>query len=128
MAVTPSEVYKFNAEKQRQIYSENELDDEGPLRVLRQKLVGHWTGTSMAMKQQTENVQARALCDLSLDSTCGGHQEIFLGSHVGCCGIVVPMIVELFQHIPTPSSEEPEAILVLITKLDEIYAFSLDGD
>jgi len=38
------------------------------------------------------------------------------------------MIVELFQHIPTPSSEEPEAILVLITKLDEIYAFSLDGD
>jgi len=51
MAVTPSEVYKFNAEKQRQIYSENELDDEGPLRVLRQKLVGHWTGTSMAMKQ-----------------------------------------------------------------------------
>jgi len=51
-----------------------------------------------------------------------------LGSHVGGCGNVVPVVVELLRHVPAVSSEEPEAILILITKLDEIYAFGLFDD
>jgi len=53
MAVTASEVYKFNAEKLRQLCSEKGLDNEGPVRLLRQRLVRHLTETSMARKQDT---------------------------------------------------------------------------
>jgi len=50
------------------------------------------------------------------------------GSHVGGCGKVVPVIVELLRQVPALSSEEPEAILGLVTKLDEIHALCLvDG-
>jgi len=128
MAVTASEVYKFNAEKLRQLCSEEGLDKEGPVRLLRQGLVRHLTGTSMASKQDTETEQASARSDLSLDSTRGGPQDPFLGSHVGGCGNVVPVIVELLRHVPTLSSEEPEAILGLITKLEEIHALGLVDD
>jgi len=43
MNVTASEVYKFNAEKLRQLCSEEGLDNEGPVRLLRQRLVRHLT-------------------------------------------------------------------------------------
>jgi len=128
MAVTASEVYKFNAEKLRQLCSEEGLDNEGPVRLLRQRLVHHLTGTSMASKQDTETEQASARSDLSLDATRSGPQDPFCGSHVGGCGNVVPVIVELLRHVPTFSSEEPEAILGLITKLDEIHALGLVDD
>jgi len=38
------------------------------------------------------------------------------------------VIVEIMRHIPNLSFEVPEAILVLITNLDEIYAFCLVDD
>jgi len=76
MAVSASEVFKFNAEKQYIISSMQGLEDEGPLRLLRQIMVGHLTGTGMAIKQENEIVQARARGELSLDSTRNGHQEL----------------------------------------------------
>jgi len=115
MAVTASEVYKFNAEKLRQLCSEEGLDNEEPFRLLRQRLVRHLTGTSMASKQDTETEQASVRSDLSLDATHSGPQEPFCGCRVGGCGNVVPVIVELLRHDPPLSSEEPEAILGLIT-------------
>ena len=48
----------------------------------------------MAMKQENQTVQAWARGNMSLDSTHGGHKEHYLGSHVGGCGNVVPIIVE----------------------------------
>jgi len=128
MAVTVSEIYKFNVEKLRHLCSEEGLDNEGPVRLLRERLVRHLTGTSMASKQDTETVQASARSDWSLDATRGGPQDHFLGSHVGGFGNVVPVIVELLRHVPALSSEEPEAILVLITKLEEIHALGLVDD
>ena len=93
MAVTASDVYKFNAEKLRQLCSEEELDNEGLVRLLLQRLVRHLTGTSMASKQNTETDQASARSDLSLDATRSGPQEHFFGSRVVGCGNVVPIIV-----------------------------------
>ena len=51
-----------------------------------------------------------------------------MGSHVGRCGKVVPVIVEFIRHIPTLSSEDHEATRGLITKLDEIYSLRLCDD
>jgi len=82
----------------------------------------------MVSKQDTKTEQASARSDLSLDATRGGPQDPFLGSHVGGCGNVVPVIVELLRHVPVLSSEEPEAILGLITKLEEIHALGLVDD
>jgi len=92
MAVTASEVYKFNAENLRQICSEERLNNEVNFRLLRQRLARHLTGTYIANKQDTLTEEASARNDLSLHATRGGLQELFCGSHVGGCGNVVPTI------------------------------------
>ena len=96
MAVTASEVFKFKAERQRQTFCEEGLHDEGSLRLFRQKLLGYLTGTSKAIKQETETVQASPWAEFSLDSTRGGHQDPFSGSHVRGSGKVVPVMFSYF--------------------------------
>jgi len=97
MAVTASNVYKFNAEKLRQICSHKGLDNEGPIRLLQQRLLRHFSGTGMASKQATYTEQASARRDLSLDATRFGPQEHFVVSHVLGYGNLVPIIVELLR-------------------------------
>jgi len=50
MALTASEVYRITAESLRQLRSEEGLDCEGPVRLLRQRLVRHLTDNSMESK------------------------------------------------------------------------------
>ena len=77
MAVTASKVYKFNAEKLRQICSDEGMNIEGQVRLLQQRLVRHLTGTGIANIQATDTEQECARRDLSLDATHVGPQEHF---------------------------------------------------
>jgi len=75
----------------------------------------------MPIKQDTESKEVSALIELSLGANHSGPQEHFCDSHIGCCGIVVPVIVELLRNVPALSCDEPEGILFLITRLVEIH-------
>ena len=128
MALTASEIYKLTAEKLRQLCSEEGLDSEGPVRSLQQRLVRHLSMSMMASKQYTEPEQASAQTDLSLDVTIGEPQNRNNSSHVGPSDSSVPVVVELLRKVQSLSSEEPEAILQLVNKLDEIHALGLIDD
>jgi len=91
-------------------------------------LLRHLTAKSIASKQDTETEQVSARSDLSLVATYSGLQDPFCGCHVTGCSNVVPVIVELLWHKRTLSSEDPEAILGLITKLDEIHTLGFVDD
>ena len=128
MALRASEIYKLTAEELRDLCSEEGLDSAGPVRLLRQRLVDHLTTSMMGSKQDTETEQASVRTDLSLDATHGGAQNPTNGSHVGGGDNTVPVVVELLRKVPPLSSEEPEAILRLVGKLDEIYSLGLTDD
>ena len=112
MAVTTSKVYKFNAEELRQICSNEGQGNEGPVRLLQQRLVCHLTGKGMASERATDTERACAQSDLSLDATSIGPQDHFCGSHLVGCGNVVPVIVEILRPVASVSSDEPGSILV----------------
>ena len=128
MAVTPSEFYKLNVDELRLRCFEEGLSSEGPVRLLRPRLVRHLTGATMESKQHAEKAQASAQSNVSLDATHGGPFESNFGSHAGGCSNVVPVIVELLRKVPSLSSDEPEAILRLVGKLDEICSLGLVDD
>jgi len=82
----------------------------------------------MESKQHAETAQASVQSDVSLIATRSGPPEANFGSHVGGCSNVVPVIVELLRQIPSLNSDEPEAILRLVSKLDEIHGLGLADD
>ena len=82
----------------------------------------------MESKEHTETTQASAMSEVSLDPPHSGPFESNFGSHVGGCSNVVPVIVELLRKVPSLSSDEPEAILRLVGKLDEIHSLGLVDD
>jgi len=128
MAVTPSEIYKLNVDELRQLCSEEGLSSEGPVRLLRPRLVRHLTGATMESKQHAETAHASVQSDVSLDGTRSRPPESNFGSHVGGCSNVVPVIVELLRQVPYLTSDDPEAFLRLGSKLDEIHGLGLVDD
>ena len=128
MAVTPSEIYKLNVDELRQLCSEERLSSEGPVGLLRPMLVWHLTGATIESKQHAETAQASVQIDVSLDATRSGPPEANFGSNVGGFSNVVPVIVELLRQVPSLTSDEPEAILRLVSKLDEIHSLGLVDD
>ena len=128
MALTATEIYKLGVEKLREICSEQGLDSEGPVRLLRQRLVRHLSSIEMASKQEDNTEQASVQSDLSSNATCEGPQNSMYNPPVGGYDNTVPVIVELLRQVPRLTSEEPEAILCLISRLDEIHALGLADD
>ena len=121
-------IYNLNVDDLRQLCSEEGLSSEGPVRLLRPRLVRHLTGATMESKQHAETAQASAQSDVSVDATHSGPFESNFGSHVGGCSNVVPVIVKLLRKVPSLSSDEPEAILRFVGKLDEIHSLGLVDD
>ena len=128
MVVTPSEIYKLNVKDLQQLCSAECLGIEGTVRLLRPRIVRHLTGANMESKPHTDTAQAIAQGDASLDPIHSEPFESNFGSHMGGCSYVVPANVELLRKIPSLSSDEPEAILRLIGKLDEIRNLGLVDD
>ena len=86
MAVIASKVYMLKAEKQREIYREQGLVNEGSVRQLQHRLVRHVNRTDMASKQANNKEKTSPRKDLSLHATRFVPQEHFGGSHVFRCG------------------------------------------
>jgi len=82
----------------------------------------------MTSKQERESEQASARTSSSLGAAVGDPQNPNNSSHVGPGDSPVTVVVELLRKFQTLSSEEPEAILRLVSKLDEIHALELIDD
>jgi len=81
----------------------------------------------MTSKQDMEPEQANAQTVLSLDAAIGDPQNPN-SSHVSPSDSSVPAVIELLRKVHSLSSEEPEAILRLVNKLDKIHALGLMDD
>jgi len=82
----------------------------------------------MASEQDVDSQQASVPNDLSSEMIHAGPQNFSNSSHVGGNDNQVSVFVELWPQVPSLSSGEPEAILRLVSRLDEIYALGLiDG-
>jgi len=82
----------------------------------------------MASKQDVDIEQASVQTNLSSDATHGGPENFRNSSHVGTSDNSVPVIVNLLRQVPSLSPEEPEAILRLVSRLDEIHTLGLMDD
>ena len=82
----------------------------------------------MASQQDAKTPQASVSTDLSADTIQTGPHNVDNSSHVGGSDNPVPVLFELLRQVPSLSSEEPEAILQLIKRLEEIYALGLTDD
>ena len=81
----------------------------------------------MASKEEGPPEQASDQTDVSADVV---HKPPILGnsSHGNASDNPVSVLVELLRQVPALSSEEPEAILGLVSKIDEIHALGLVDD
>jgi hypothetical protein len=67
MALSTSEICRFSAAKRRELCSEEGIESEGPVRLLRQRLVRHWKVRAMASKLEARPEQASDQTDVSSD-------------------------------------------------------------
>ena len=128
MACTPSQVYHLTADKLRQLCYEEGLDADEPVRSLRQRLVRHLNVKTMASKQDNETAQASVPTDLSADMNPNGSQSSNQCSHASGNDNTNYVFVELLRQVPPLSTEDPEGILQLVSRLEEIYALWLIDD
>jgi len=82
----------------------------------------------MASKQDVDSEQASVQANLSADAIHAGPQNFSSISHVGGSDKPVSVFVELLRQVPSLSSENPEAILQLVSRLEEILALGLTDD
>jgi len=82
----------------------------------------------MASEQDVDSQQAIVPIDLFSETIHAGPQNCSNSSHVGGNDNQVSVFVELWPQVPSLSSEEPEALLRLVSRLDEIYALGLIDD
>jgi len=82
----------------------------------------------MASKQDFDSQQAIAPTDLSSETIHAGPQSFSNSSHVGGSDNPISVFVELLRQFPSLSSEEPEAISRLVSRLDEVHALGLPDD
>ena len=100
----------------------------GPVRELRQRLVRHLKECLMAEQHEAKMPQASAPTDSSADSVLTRPLNVNDNSHVGSGDGSVPVLVELMRQVPPLTTEEPEAILCFVVRLNGIYALGLGDD
>ena len=128
MVLTASEIYRLSADKLLQLCSEEGLNSEGAVRLLRHRLVRLLKAGTMAIHQDVKTPQASVSTDLSVDTIHDGPQSFANSSHVGGSDNPGFVFVELLRQVPSLSSEEPKAIFRLMYGLEEIYALGLTDD
>jgi len=128
MALFPSEIYRFTADKLRQVCSEEGVDSEEPVRVLRQRIMRHLNAGTMASIQDDVNIRTSVSTNLSGETIQVGPHNIDDYSHEVASDGSKSVLGELMRQVPPLSTEEPEAILWFIARLDELYALGLTDD
>jgi len=108
--------------------SKQGLDYEGTVQVLRQRLVQQLHAVDMADDQETTNVKASVSSDLSTNPTRTGNVDLVGNSHARGEDDANSVFVELMRQISPLNSEEPEAILRFVARLDDIHLLGLCND
>jgi len=117
MALTAAEVYRLSATELRVQCAEEGLNSQGPVRSLRGRLVRHLRGKAMASKHEETDGG-----NVSVDEVSDPPHHVAGDSHGVGCDSPISVLTELLRQVPALTSEDPEAILGLICKLDEYHA------
>ena len=128
MALTATDIYKLSVHQLRQLCVDEGLSSTGPVRELRQRLVRHLKECPMADQHEAKMRQASAPTDSSADFVLTRPPNFNDNSHVGSGDGSAPVLVELMRQVPTLTTEEPEAILRFVGRLNGIYALGLGDD
>ena len=128
MAFVPSDIYRLTVDKLRRVCAEEGLDSEGPVRVLRQRLVRHFNAATMVTKRDDVSIKASVSTDLSGDKIQVGPLEQDDNSHAGASTGSNSVLVELMRQVPPLTAKEPEAILRFMVRLNETYVLGLGDD
>jgi hypothetical protein len=83
---------------------------------------------TMASKQDNSNVQASVTTNLSTDTVQMETPDRERDSHVRGSGDSNSVFVELMRQVSPLTSDEPEAILRFIARLDEVHMLGLCDD
>ena len=125
MALSVSEVYYLSGETLRQACLERCLDHSGPVRELRQRLAEHIRSGPI---DPPEVRQVSATTDLGNNTGTDIPPIVPSGSHGSGGEGAVPVLVELLRPVPPLSSEEPEAIMRLLIRLDAVHDLGMFDD
>ena len=128
MALSSSEIYRLNVHQLREECAKLGLDSTEPVRSLRSSIVEQLKVAVMADNKDNENVKASVSSDLSLDSIREENPILLDNSHVRGMSDANSVFVELMLQLSPLISDEPEAILRFVARLDDIYMLNLCND
>ena len=128
MAFSASDVYHLTADKLRQVCSDQGLDNSGPVRSLRQRLGDHIKSNIMQTVGDEDVTQASVPTDLVHNVMEPVPHKFGDSSHGGGGDSQTQVLVELLRQVSPLSSEEPEAILRLLVRLEEVHDLGLVDD
>jgi hypothetical protein len=124
MAFRALNVYRLTGERLREICVEVGVDSQGTVQVLRHWLVEFLrpdTDSESHEQNMDETTRARdgedSLPPLSDNTGQVGHGD-------GC----IPVLIELLRKIPPLSASEPEGIMNLFIRLNDIHKLQLAND
>jgi len=118
----------LTADKLRQVFSDQELDSSGPVRSLRQGLADHIKRNMMQTVGDEDVTQASVPTDLVHNVMEPVPPKFGDSSHGGGGDSQTQVLVELLRQVSPLSSEEPEAILRLFVRLEEVHDLGLVDD
>ena len=128
MGLSSVEIYRLNRDQLREECSRLGLDNTGPVRELRCRLVQQLKATTMANAQDFDERKASGSNDLSDDAVPSEILNVYGECQAHPVGHCTPVYVELMRKLPPLTSEEPEAILRFVARLDEVYQLKLCDD
>jgi hypothetical protein len=128
MALSASEVYHLTVDELRLACSERGLETSGPVLSLHRRLAEHVKSTKIDLASDQETHQASGQTNSMgnvIEPVPPTHD---LNSHGSSEGCQTPVVVELLRQISPLLSEEPESILMLFIRLDEVFDLGLVND
>ena len=128
MALVPADIFRLKAEQLRDECLKRGLDSEGPVCELRQRLTRQLKEQTMENKQDDPNVQASATMNLPTGAATRETQGRESNLHAHGSSDSNPVFIELMRQVPPLTSDEPEAILRFIARLDEVHMLGLCED
>jgi len=123
--VSGSEVYRLTPDKLEQVCFSRGLDCSGPARALRQRLSEQIKSTKLQTTPDEDSIQTGVTTVVGDRADTPVLQPVGDALHGGSGVGPVTLWVELLRHLSPLSSEEPEAIMNLFVRLDEIYELGL---
>jgi hypothetical protein len=130
MALTALGVYQLTAEKLRQMCADEALKNSGLAQVLRQRLVQYLRGNMSDSQDDLNTDQASAVNTAARVVSDHDPSPLNFGDRPQVCSVhgSTSVLVELLCQVSIFSSEEPEVVLRLLTRLEEIHDFGLVND